>query len=223
MSVRKNSAGSVYSRRRLNFIEGSGITLTVAEDAGNEEVDITIAASGAAQIGFRKDDSLVGTRGKINMLTGGGTVLTLTDDAGNDEVEVTVKAGKIQKDEKTSTTSITATSEGTANTIITTTSATYTNVEHEVEFFAPSIALPGSNIAVTIVLLCDTTVIGQATFKGSSTQNVVPVMVKAHHTPSAAAHTYTAKAFVGSGTGTIGGGAGGSGNELPAYLKVSLA
>src|SRR5689334_18175590 len=46
VDVRKNSAGSVFSRRRLNLIEGSGVTLTVADDSGSEEVDITIAASG---------------------------------------------------------------------------------------------------------------------------------------------------------------------------------
>jgi hypothetical protein len=46
VGVRKNSTGSVFERRRLNLIEGSGVTLTVADDSGNEEVDITIAAAG---------------------------------------------------------------------------------------------------------------------------------------------------------------------------------
>jgi hypothetical protein len=41
-NVRKNSTGSVFSRRRFNFIEGTNVTLTIADDAGNEEVDITI-------------------------------------------------------------------------------------------------------------------------------------------------------------------------------------
>jgi hypothetical protein len=48
VAVRKNSAGSVFTRRRLNFIEGSNVTLTVADDGGNEEVDVTIAASGGS-------------------------------------------------------------------------------------------------------------------------------------------------------------------------------
>jgi hypothetical protein len=46
VDVRKNSAGSVFTRRRLNFIEGTNVTLTVSDDAGNDEVDITINASG---------------------------------------------------------------------------------------------------------------------------------------------------------------------------------
>lgn len=44
-TVRKNGGADVGSRRRLNLIEGANITLTVTDDAGNEEVDITIAAS----------------------------------------------------------------------------------------------------------------------------------------------------------------------------------
>lgn len=46
-TVRKNTGADVGSRRRLNFIEGSNITLTVSDDAGNEEIDVTIAASGS--------------------------------------------------------------------------------------------------------------------------------------------------------------------------------
>jgi len=46
VGVRKNSAGSVFTRRRLNLIEGNNVTLTVADDAGSEEVDVTITASG---------------------------------------------------------------------------------------------------------------------------------------------------------------------------------
>lgn len=44
LKVRKNSGGSDFERQRLNLIEGSGITITMADDAGNNEVDVTIAA-----------------------------------------------------------------------------------------------------------------------------------------------------------------------------------
>ncbi len=46
VGVRKNSTGSPSKRRTINFIEGQNVTLTVTDDAGNEEVDVTIAASG---------------------------------------------------------------------------------------------------------------------------------------------------------------------------------
>ena len=48
VAVRKNSGANVGTRRRINLIEGSNVTLTVADDAVNEEVDVTIAASGGA-------------------------------------------------------------------------------------------------------------------------------------------------------------------------------
>jgi hypothetical protein len=60
--VRKNSAGSVFTRRQLNFIEGTNVTLTVADDAGNDEVDITIAAGGGGSgVDVEEDGSSEGT------------------------------------------------------------------------------------------------------------------------------------------------------------------
>jgi hypothetical protein len=45
-NVRKNSTGTVFSQRRLNLIEGSNVTLTVADDTTDNEIDVTVAASG---------------------------------------------------------------------------------------------------------------------------------------------------------------------------------
>jgi hypothetical protein len=44
--IRKNSTGSDFQRRRVNLIEGSNVTLTVADDPTNNEIDVTIASSG---------------------------------------------------------------------------------------------------------------------------------------------------------------------------------
>lgn len=49
-TVRKNSGADIGSRRRLNFIEGSNITLTIADDSVNEEVDVTINASASGGV-----------------------------------------------------------------------------------------------------------------------------------------------------------------------------
>lgn len=48
LAVSKNSGATVGTRRKVNLIEGSNITLTVADDVGNAEVDVTIAASGGS-------------------------------------------------------------------------------------------------------------------------------------------------------------------------------
>lgn len=47
MRARKNSTGSPTDyRQQLNLIEGSGVTITLADDATDDEIDVTIAASG---------------------------------------------------------------------------------------------------------------------------------------------------------------------------------
>src|SRR5688500_2848905 len=61
LAVRKNSGGSDFIRRRLNLIEGTGITLTVADDSGNEEVDVTIATSGGTQAMEMISDTILGS------------------------------------------------------------------------------------------------------------------------------------------------------------------
>jgi len=46
VAVSKNSGATVGTRSVLNFIEGSNITLTIVDDAVDDEVDVTITASG---------------------------------------------------------------------------------------------------------------------------------------------------------------------------------
>lgn len=46
VTVRKNSGTDVGTRRRLNFIEGSGVTINITDDATDEELDITVSSTG---------------------------------------------------------------------------------------------------------------------------------------------------------------------------------
>ena len=46
ITVRKNGGANVGTRQRLNLIEGANTTLTVADDAGGNEVDITVTSAG---------------------------------------------------------------------------------------------------------------------------------------------------------------------------------
>jgi len=55
VAVAKNSGATVGTRRRLNLIESAGISLTVADDAGSEEVDITIASTSTRSVGVTFD------------------------------------------------------------------------------------------------------------------------------------------------------------------------
>ena len=56
-TVRQNSGPNVGSRRRLNFIPGANVALTVADDPAAEEVKITIAASGGGGGGSAIQDA----------------------------------------------------------------------------------------------------------------------------------------------------------------------
>jgi hypothetical protein len=44
----KKAGSTIGTRAGINLIEGTNVTLTVADDSGNDEVDVTIAASGGA-------------------------------------------------------------------------------------------------------------------------------------------------------------------------------
>lgn len=118
--VRVAKAGTdVGTRNRLNFTEGAGITLTISDDAGNDEVDIDIAGSGIASfsavtglansnvegsstqaaradhqhkrdVRVAKAGTDVGTRNRLNFIEGAGVTLTIADDSGDDEVDITI-------------------------------------------------------------------------------------------------------------------------------------
>ncbi len=80
VSARKNSAGSVFTRGRLNLIEGSNITLTVADDGTDNEIDVTIAASTGGGTGneYSPFATLVSPSGSNQALTSsGGTALSI--------------------------------------------------------------------------------------------------------------------------------------------------
>lgn len=59
----KKAGASVGIRRGVNLIEGAGVTLTVTDDSGNEEVDVEIATSG-------------GGAATISVKEGGGSATT---------------------------------------------------------------------------------------------------------------------------------------------------
>jgi hypothetical protein len=53
VKARKNSGSDVGTRRRLNFVEGEGVTITVEDVSGDEEVKVTIASTAVGGTGGR--------------------------------------------------------------------------------------------------------------------------------------------------------------------------
>lgn len=64
---------SVGTRRKLNFIEGSNVTLTIADDNPGEKVDITIATTGGATEATTVAGLGAGSDGKIGRIRAGST------------------------------------------------------------------------------------------------------------------------------------------------------
>jgi hypothetical protein len=59
----ENNGTLVGTRRTLNFIPGSNVTLTITDDSANEEVDITIASTGGGGGGVSSVDVSGGSTG----------------------------------------------------------------------------------------------------------------------------------------------------------------
>lgn len=92
VAVRKNSAGAGSKRRRINLIEGSNVTLTVADDSGDEEVDVTIAASsGGGTLTVKANGSTIGAQSTLNVVGGTGITVSATDTG--TQIDVTISAG----------------------------------------------------------------------------------------------------------------------------------
>lgn len=128
--------------------------------------------------------------------------------------------------EFTSGVSVTATTEGTANTVVTAGAVTFDgNTKVEITFCAFS-ARPRNDAtagSLSVYLYDGSSSIGKmATFNepvaGADNK---PTNLIRRLTPSSGSHTYSIRASVSGGTGDIGAGAGGNGNNMPGFIKIA--
>lgn len=93
VAVRKNSTGGdVGTRRRLNFVEGANITLTITDDVVDNEVDIVITGTGGGGGGYdtiQEEGSNLTQRQVLNFV---GSGFTAADDAGGVRTNVSLDA-----------------------------------------------------------------------------------------------------------------------------------
>jgi hypothetical protein len=93
-----NNGTLIGSRGGINLIAGSNVTINQTDDPGNDQVDVTISATGGggggiSGIGIRNNSTtIVGTRPNINFHPGSNITLSITDDAANNEVDITIAA-----------------------------------------------------------------------------------------------------------------------------------
>jgi hypothetical protein len=119
--------------------------------------------------------------------------------------------------------SITATTVGTANQIVSSGAITYEAVPHMIEVYLPRYTAPAQ--ATNIIIRDGTTVLGTLTqIVSSSSQAALSLPYRV--TPTAASHTYNAAAWLGgAGTGTIKAGTGGAAGDgttyVPGFIRIS--
>lgn len=123
-------------------------------------------------------------------------------------------------------TNITATTEGTANTIVTGSAVAFDGTPVIIEFFAFA-ARPQATIAAIIsyYLYEDGASIGRigAHATPAAANAYIPTVCKRRMTPSAGSHTYSIRAATTSGTSVVLAGAAGNGTDMPGYIRITKA
>lgn len=116
--------------------------------------------------------------------------------------------------------SITATTVGTANQVVSSGAITYEAVPHLIEFYSPQIV--SAAVAMRLILRDGTTVLGTLTQFNAS---IIPMgfMASTRITPTAASHTYNIAGWnAAAGTWTVKGGTGGAAGDATTYLNGYL-
>lgn len=120
-----------------------------------------------------------------------------------------------------------AASEATANVVVTGNAITCDGGPVMVEFFSPAVrADPTAGRTITLVLYMDGVALDGnigLVKAAAATQADVPVNSRRRTTPAPGAHTFSVRAFVSAGTGNVDAGAGGTGNSVPAFIRVTRA
>lgn len=189
-------------------IGAGGIPATIIDAAG--DLIVGTAADTAARL------AIGATNGMVLMRVSGSLAWALPQGHEFDYAEVT------------SGTSVTATAEASANTVVSGNAVTYDgSTRIHVQVFCPSILpdLGASQRSILFWLFDGSSSIGRigAAVTPAAANMHVPFTGARLLTPSNASHTYSLRATVSAGTGTASAGAGGAGNVMPAYIRIVKA
>jgi len=191
--------------------------------AGGTDVALADGGTGASLTDPNADRIMFwdDSAGAVTWLTP-GTNLTITtttiDAAGGSTPSGTLV--EVDYVEFTSGVTITATTEATANTVVTANALSADgSTKYAIEFYAEYVLAP-SSVSIFLCLYDGSSSIGIVGQIGNGVLVIGPMMFVRRLTPSNASHTYSVRAYVGSGSGTVNGGAGGSGNPIPGYIRI---
>lgn len=128
--------------------------------------------------------------------------------------------------EYTSSVSVTATTEAGANTVVTANAVTLSSQTVIVEFYAPNFTpVNTANATISLWLYDGASSIGRMAFHQTVAANNdhKPVLVRRRLSSITGTKTYSIRASVSSTGGSVGAGAGGAGNSMPGYIRITAA
>ena len=128
--------------------------------------------------------------------------------------------------EFTSLVSVTATVEASAQDVVSSGAIAYDGSRIKVEFFSPEVEVGSTAGSFVVLNLFDgSTDLGRIGLVENSATGVVgaPVYCQRYLTPSVATHTYKIVAWRVNSNGSVHGSAGGTGADLPGFIRVSAA
>lgn len=138
---------------------------------------------------------------------------------------IPIAGAELAYTEYTAAVTISATTEGTANTIVTASSTIFSGSPIRVAFHSPvvQVAANAAGNFVIFVLYEDGASVGKISDHGS-TSNIYlenDCTVSRRHTPTKGPHTYSIRAFRTNANSTVFAGAGGNGNYMPGYISIT--
>ena len=163
-----------------------------------------------------------------NVLMPAAAVSITTANIADVRPRLLLTAGEITYGEITASVTVSGTTEAAANTVITSTGATYDGSSVMVEFYSPYVApAAAAGASVNLILFEDATSRGRVAIVQTPTaaaSSGIPVTVSRRLSPAAGAHTFTVKAYQAFGNGEVRAGVGGAGPvDVPAYLRITRA
>ena len=188
--------------------------------------NVALSAAGVASL-----DTITGA---VTLVAGSG--VTITDNSPS-AGEITIAASasgsgsEIGYDQITSNVNVTGTTEGTATTLITCASHSFTGAPVVVEFYATGARPPSSAITDQLVigLFESGTLVSRLAQVGAATTNnpnpITTLTGLLRFTPSAGSHSYVVAGWATTTTGTplVAAGTGGPGNNAPTFVRFSAA
>lgn len=207
----------------MNHLETGLQTAAATADSASTTATAAIPKSTVTTAG----DLIYATGSAAVARLGVGTATQVLGGGASAPAWVTPPAFEYAYNEFTSNVSITATSEATANTIVTATAVAFDgSTTVVIEFFCPVVVTPSSaGSAMRVALYDGSSSIGiwdvrVRTTDATADSGDSSTYLQRRLTPSAATKTYSARAYVSTGTGVFGAGAGGLATQVPGFIRI---